>query len=81
MTPQDLAAILTAIFAAATAGLALYALRRLDKETRGTFGRDYGNVIAEMTRESARRSSLLTQLATAREGRFARLERRAEGGR
>jgi hypothetical protein len=81
MTPQDLAAILTAIFAAATVGLALYALRRLDRATRGTFGRDYGNVIAEMTRESARRSSLLTQLAAAREGRFARLERRAEGGR
>ncbi|MCU0954669.1 MAG: hypothetical protein MUC37_08680 [Hyphomicrobium sp.] len=81
MTSEDLAAILTAIFAAATAGLVFYALRRLDKETRGTFGRDYGNVIAEMTRESARRSRLLTQLAAAREGRFARLERRAEGGR
>jgi hypothetical protein len=81
MTRQDLATILSAIFVAATAALALYALRLFDKQTRGTFGRDYGNVIAEMTRESARRSRLLTQLAAAREGRFARLERRGESSR
>lgn len=81
MTPEVVATVLTAIFAAATALLALYALRRFGKSTRGTFGRRYGNVVAEMMQETARRSRLLTEFAAAREGRFARLERRGENSR
>jgi hypothetical protein len=69
------------MFAAATGLLALHALRQFDKETRGTFGRRYGNVLDEMMQETARRSRLLAELAAKREGRLARLERRGESSR
>ena len=72
---------LFALFIAAIVAIPLYALRQTVRQTRGTFGRSYGNVVADLLQESARRSDLLAQLVEARETRIARQERRAEGGR
>ena len=72
---------LFAIFTAAIAAIPLYSLRQTVRQTRGTFGRSYGNVVADLLQESARRSELLAQLVDGRDARIARFERRAEGGR
>jgi hypothetical protein len=72
---------LFAFLLSALVAIPLYYLRQSLRQTRGTFGRSYGNVVADMLQQSARRSQLLLRLAEAREARIARLERRAEGGR
>ena len=72
---------LFALFTAAIVAIPLYALRQTVRQTRGTFGRSYGNVVADLLQESARRSDMLAQLVEARETRIARQERRSEGGR
>lgn len=80
--PADLATLaLFALFLAAVVGIPLYVLRQTMQQTRGTFGRPYGNVVADLMRETARRSELLVRLVEARDTRIARLERRAESGR
>lgn len=72
---------LFALFVLAIAAIPLAVLRQSVRQTRGTFGRSYGNVVNDMLQQSARRSELLVRLAEARETRIARQERRAEGGR
>jgi hypothetical protein len=73
--------LLFVLFVAAMVAIPLYALRETNRQTRGTFGRPYRNVVADAARESARRSDLLVRLVEAREARIARLERRLETGR
>lgn len=80
--PADVLNIaLFALFVLATALIPLVFLRRSIRQTSGTFGRPYGNVVTDLLQESTRRSDLMVRLAEAREARIARLERRAEGGR
>jgi hypothetical protein len=79
---DDVASIaLFVLFIAAMAAIPLFVLRESARQTRGTFGRPYGNVVTDAMRESTRRSELLLRLVEAREARIARLERRLEGGR
>jgi hypothetical protein len=73
-----------ALFVLSVAGVAaipLLVLRESARQTRGTFGRPYANVVTDAMQESTRRSELVLRLAEARETRIARLERRLEGGR
>lgn len=81
MTADGLNIILFALFVTATALIPIVVLRQSMRQTSGTFGRSYGNVVGDMLQESTRRSHLLVRLTEAREARIARLERRVEGGR
>lgn len=69
------------IFIAAMVAIPLFVLRESARQTRGTFGRPYSNVVTDAMGESTRRSELLLRLVEAREARIARLERRLESGR
>jgi hypothetical protein len=69
------------LFVAAVVAVSLYILQKTARQTRGTFGRPYPNVVTDMMRENARRSQLLLRFIELRDGRLARLEGRAEGRR
>lgn len=73
--------VLFVLVVVAFSSIPLFVLSGMKRQMRGTFGRSYDKVVADMMRESARRSELLTRYVEARETRIARLERRAEGGR
>lgn len=73
--------VLFVLFIGAMVAIPLFVLRAIVRQTRGTFGRPYGDVVSDTMRESARRSELLLRLTEARDARIARLERRLEGGR
>lgn len=82
MMPGDMLSIaLFVLFVVSAAAIPLFVLRESARQTRGTFGRSYANVVTDTMRESTRRSDLLLRLVEAREARIARLERRLEGGR
>lgn len=81
MTADTLNIALFALFVLAIAVIPLAILRQSLRQTRGTFGRPYGNIVTDMFQESARRSELFVHLVEARDARIARQERRAEGGR
>lgn len=81
MTAGLLSMAIFALFVTATVLLTLYALREAARQMRGVFGRPYASVVAELSKESARRSRVLTALVERREGRLARLERRGEASR
>jgi hypothetical protein len=82
MTLEDVLNL--AVFAALMAtvvAIPLYCMRQVTRQTRGTFGRSYANVVTDMMQQNARRSELLVRYLDTRETRIARQERRAEGGR
>ena len=82
MTLEDVLNLaLFAALVATVAAIPLYCLRQATRQTQGTFGRPYANVVTDMMEQSARRSDLLVRYVEAREARIARQERRAEGGR
>jgi hypothetical protein len=81
MTGDVMSIALYVLFVAGAAAIPLFVLRESARQTRGTFGRPYGNVVTDTMQESTRRSDLLLRLVEAREARIARLERRLEGGR
>ncbi len=81
MTVDTLNIALFALFVLANAIILLGVLHQSLHQARGTFGRSYGNILADMFQETARRSELLVHLVEARDARIARQERRAEGGR
>ena len=73
--------LLTFLFTGAVVGIALDVLRETARQTRGTFGRAYWKILADLVDQSARRTQLLSRIVDMREARIARLERRAEGQR
>jgi amino acid permease len=73
--------ILLLIFLAAAMAVPMWILLQSMAQTRGMFGRAYGDVLADLMGEGARRSELLVRLVEVREARIARLERRTESGR
>jgi hypothetical protein len=75
------AGLLTYLFAGAVIAIALGALRETARQTRGTFGRAYWKILADVVDEGARRTQLLARIVDMREARISRLERRAEGQR
>jgi hypothetical protein len=82
MPPDALAPnVLLLIFLAAAVAVPMWLLLQSMAQTRGMFGRAYGDILADLMGEGARRSKLLVRLADVREARIARLERRTESGR